>query len=91
LALRASVNAPRSKRLGNRRAVDVHELAGGARPQAVDEAGDETLARPGLALEEDRGQPPADVLAPGQPPDGLPYGFHRGAPTQELAPWIHRR
>jgi hypothetical protein len=56
----------------------------------MDEAGDQALARAGLALQEDGGEPAARVLAAGKPADGLPHGFHRRALPQELAPGIHR-
>src|SRR6185503_12758024 len=79
-----------SQGVGNRRAVDVHELARRARAQAVDEAGDQALARPGLALQEDGGEPAPDVLTAGKPAHCLPHGLHRGTLTQELAPGIHR-
>ena len=78
------------QRLGNRPAVHVDELPAGARAQAVDQPSDETFSRPGVTLEQDRGEPPAGVLASWKAPYGLPQGLHRGAPTQELAPGIHR-
>ena len=79
------------QRLRDRRAVDVHELPGGARTEAVDEPGDETLAGPGLALQEDRREPAARVLASRKPPDRLPHGLHCGArPRRSLQGSIAR-
>ena len=47
--------------IGNRRAVDVHERAAGARAVPVDQLRDQPFARPSLALNQDRGERPASL------------------------------
>jgi hypothetical protein len=56
----------------------------------MNEASDQAFARPGFALQEDGGEPPAGVLPARKPSDRLAQGFHRGASTQEFVPGIHR-
>jgi hypothetical protein len=80
------------QRLGNRAAVDVHERTGGPRATAVDRRGQEPLARPRLAENEDRRKPPRGSGGGAQQAsDLLPHRHHGGALTQHHAERPHVR
>jgi hypothetical protein len=77
------------QRLGDSRAVDVDEGAAGAGTLPVDEVGDQALAGSGLALDQDRRQPPADLLPHNQSTDGFTDRLYGCAVTQQLESALH--
>ena len=77
--------------LGDRRAVHVHERPIGARAGPVDHPREEALAGAGLALDEDRRQPPGLGGALEEPGDLLADGADARALAQEVAQGLHPR
>src|SRR5262249_27127247 len=75
--------------LGDGGAVDVHERPVGARPQAMDEAGDQALAGSRLALYQDGRHPAASVGTPEEPADIVPHRLDGGALTKNLVKPCH--
>ena len=77
--------------LGDGGAVDVDEGTARARPVPVHQLGQETLARAGLAQDEDRGQPARGLaLVPEQPADLLAHAGDPGTVAQEPRQGRHR-
>ena len=77
------------QRVGDRRAVDVHEGAVRARAGAMDHPREQPLAAAGLALDEDRRQPPDLLLALEQPGDLVADGPHARTVPQEVGQRLH--
>ncbi len=77
--------------LGDRRTVDVDEGTAAARAESMDQMGHQPLAGPGLPLDQDRGQTPADLLAGNQAPDCFPDALHGRALAEQPAQVVHRR
>ena len=71
------------QRVGNGRAVDVDEGAGGARAHAVQGPREQALSRPGLAPHENRGETARVGAALHESGHRVPHGHHpRGVPQQ---------
>src|SRR5207245_2693741 len=72
------------ERLGDRRAVDVHEGSVGTRPRAVEHPREQPLAGACLALDEDRRQPVSVALALEQAHDTVTDGLDLGAVADQV-------
>src|SRR5262249_45036420 len=76
--------------LGDRGTVDVDECALAARPETVQEPGDETLAGPGLALDENRWETLCGARLD-EPANVAMQRLHRSARAHQLQQFVHER